>query len=58
MLPDLKTGEVKSVQQLCGDYVSDPHRIKELQLTKVLDWDTALVQRGEVYFMIRGNAII
>lgn len=46
VLPDRKTGEVKSVQQLCDDYVRDPHRIKELQLTKVVEWDTALVQRG------------
>lgn len=48
VLPDRKTGEIKSVQELCDDYVRDPHRIKELQLTKVVDWDTALVQRGTV----------
>ncbi|KAI9275722.1 hypothetical protein BDA99DRAFT_496308 [Phascolomyces articulosus] len=46
VLPDRKTGYVKSVQELCKDYVQDTHRLKELQLNKVLsNWDEDLFIR-------------
>ncbi|KAI7847974.1 hypothetical protein BDC45DRAFT_561945 [Circinella umbellata] len=45
VLPERKTGYVKTVLELCEDYVRDTHRLKELQLTKVIDWDEALLSR-------------
>ncbi|KAI9499656.1 hypothetical protein BDB00DRAFT_795009 [Zychaea mexicana] len=45
VLPDRKTGRVKTVPELCEEYVRDTHRLKELQLTKVLEWDEDLLIR-------------
>ncbi|KAI8137879.1 hypothetical protein BJV82DRAFT_674321 [Fennellomyces sp. T-0311] len=45
VLPDRKTGRVKTVEELCEDYVKDTHKLKELQLTKVIDWDEELLIR-------------
>ena len=46
VLPERKTGYVKTVPELCEDYVRDTHRLKELQLTKVINnWDEALLSR-------------
>ncbi|CDS06023.1 hypothetical protein LRAMOSA08551 [Lichtheimia ramosa] len=37
--PDKKTGQVKTVRQLCDDYVHEHNKLKELRLTKVVDWN-------------------
>ncbi|CAO3590434.1 unnamed protein product [Absidia cylindrospora] len=41
VLPDPKTGQIKTVRQLCDDYVREANQFKEIQLTKVIHWDYA-----------------
>ncbi|ORZ12751.1 hypothetical protein BCR42DRAFT_419887 [Absidia repens] len=41
VLPDPKTGQIKTVRQLCDDYVREATQFKEIQLTKVINWDFA-----------------
>ncbi|KAI9499655.1 hypothetical protein BDB00DRAFT_735220, partial [Zychaea mexicana] len=48
VLPDRKTGFTKSVRELCDDYVHERNQLKELRLTKVVDWDYAQLTRGKV----------
>ncbi|KAI8093313.1 uncharacterized protein BX664DRAFT_329424 [Halteromyces radiatus] len=46
VLPDPKTGQVKTVRELCDDYVHESNNLKELRLTKVIDWDYAQLTRA------------
>ncbi|KAI9275721.1 hypothetical protein BDA99DRAFT_496305 [Phascolomyces articulosus] len=46
VLPDKKTGFTKSVRELCDDYVHETNQLKELRLTKVIDWDYATLTRA------------
>ncbi|KAI8335925.1 hypothetical protein BC941DRAFT_429759 [Chlamydoabsidia padenii] len=46
VLPDPKSGCIKTVRQLCDDYVRETNQLKELQLTKVIDWDYARLTRA------------
>ncbi|KAL0089209.1 hypothetical protein J3Q64DRAFT_1727548 [Phycomyces blakesleeanus] len=39
VLPDKKTGLVKAVRALCDEYVHEKNKLKELQLTKVVNWN-------------------
>ncbi|KAI8978594.1 hypothetical protein BDB01DRAFT_265068 [Pilobolus umbonatus] len=39
VLPDPKTGEVKSIRQLCDEYVREKNSLKELHMDKVIHWD-------------------
>lgn len=46
VLPDKKTGEIKTVRQLCDDYVHEKNKLKELRLTKEIEWNYAELTRG------------
>lgn len=46
VLPDKKTGEIKTVRQLCDDYVHEKSKLKELRLTKEIEWNYAELTRG------------
>ncbi|KAI7847973.1 hypothetical protein BDC45DRAFT_575258 [Circinella umbellata] len=46
VLPDKKTGFTKSVRELCDDYVHEKNQLKELRLTKIIDWDYATLTRA------------
>ncbi|ORZ24568.1 hypothetical protein BCR42DRAFT_403196 [Absidia repens] len=46
VLPDPKTGHIKTVRELCDDYVHEVNQLKELRLTKVIDWDYAQLTRA------------
>ncbi|CEP13510.1 hypothetical protein [Parasitella parasitica] len=39
ILPNPKTGEQKTLRQLCDEYCHSKNRLKELKLTKHIDWD-------------------
>ncbi|KAG0183237.1 hypothetical protein DFQ28_000107 [Apophysomyces sp. BC1034] len=41
VMPDPKSGQVKTVRQLCDDYIHEHNQLKELQLTKVVEWNYA-----------------
>lgn len=45
--PDKKTGQVKTVRQLCDDYVHEHNKLKELRLTKVIEWNYPELTRGK-----------
>ena len=47
VLPDRKTGFTKSVRELCDEYVHEKNQLKELRLTKVIEWDYATLTRGK-----------
>lgn len=47
VLPDPKSGEIKTVRQLCDDYVHEVNTLKELRLTKVIHWNYAELTRGK-----------
>ncbi|CAO3621947.1 unnamed protein product [Cunninghamella blakesleeana] len=46
VLPDRKTGLIKTVRELCDDYVHEVNQLKELRLTKVIEWDYAQLTRA------------
>ncbi|CAO3628725.1 unnamed protein product [Mucor hiemalis] len=46
ILPDPKTGEVKPLRELCNDYVHETNLLKELKLTKEINWDFNGLTRG------------
>jgi YD repeat-containing protein len=46
ILPDPKSGEVKSLRELCNEYVHERNILKELQLTKEVNWDYNGLTRG------------
>lgn len=39
ILPNPKTGEQPTLRQLCDDYVHSKNKLKELKLTKEVNWD-------------------
>ncbi|OBZ91470.1 hypothetical protein A0J61_00437 [Choanephora cucurbitarum] len=39
LLPDPKTGEQKRLRQLCDEYVHSKNALKELKMTKEIEWD-------------------
>ncbi|KAF1806998.1 hypothetical protein V8B55DRAFT_1461420 [Mucor lusitanicus] len=39
ILPNPKTGEQKTLRQLCDEYCHSKNKLKELKLTKQVDWD-------------------
>jgi hypothetical protein len=39
ILPNPKTGEQQTLRQLCDDYVRSKNKLKELKLTKEVNWD-------------------
>lgn len=45
--PDKKTGQVKTVRQLCDDYIHEHNKLKELRLTKVVEWNYPELTRGK-----------
>jgi hypothetical protein len=51
LLPDPKTGEIKSLRELCNDYVHERHFLKELKLVKEVNWDFNGLTRGKNYFI-------
>ncbi|KAI8333399.1 hypothetical protein BC941DRAFT_434606 [Chlamydoabsidia padenii] len=46
VLPDPDTGHIKTVRQLCDDYVHEINTLKELRLTKVIKWNYAELTRA------------
>ncbi|KAI8137880.1 hypothetical protein BJV82DRAFT_633629 [Fennellomyces sp. T-0311] len=46
VLPDRKTGLTKSVRELCDEYVHEQNQLKELRLTKLVEWDYAQLTRA------------
>lgn len=48
ILPDPQTGEVKTLRNLCDDYIHDKNTLKELTLTKEVNWDFNGLTRGNV----------
>lgn len=46
ILPDPKTGEVKPLRELCNDYVHETNLLKELKLSKEIEWDFNGLTRG------------
>lgn len=46
ILPDPKTGDVKTLRKLCNEYVHEKNILKELKLTKEINWDYNGLTRG------------
>ncbi|KAI9032530.1 hypothetical protein CLU79DRAFT_679144, partial [Phycomyces nitens] len=46
VLPDMKTGHVKAVRSLCDEYIHEKNKLKELQLTKVVNWNYPELTKG------------
>jgi hypothetical protein len=46
LLPDPKTGQIKSLRELCSEYVDAPTDLKELKLKKEIHWNYAELTRG------------
>lgn len=47
VLPDRKTGQIKTVRELCDDYVHEKNKLKELRLTKEIEWNYPELTRGK-----------
>ncbi|KAF7723260.1 hypothetical protein EC973_002153 [Apophysomyces ossiformis] len=48
VLPNPRTGEIKSVRELCDDYIHEKNQLKELQLTKVIEWNYDELTQGRI----------
>ncbi|KAI8878508.1 hypothetical protein K501DRAFT_258479, partial [Backusella circina FSU 941] len=46
ILPDPKTGQAKSLRELCDEYIHEKNNLKELQLTKEVNWNFAELTRA------------
>ncbi|ORX49866.1 hypothetical protein DM01DRAFT_1337996 [Hesseltinella vesiculosa] len=46
VMPDPKTGAIKTVRELCDEYVHTNSQLKELRLTKVINWNYAQLTRA------------
>lgn len=45
--PNKKTGETKTVRQLCDDYVKEKGKFKELEMRKSIDWNYKELTQGK-----------
>jgi hypothetical protein len=45
--PNRKTGETKTVRQLCDDYVKEKRNFKELEMRKSIEWNYKELTQGK-----------